>query len=83
MTLYERLDTRINLQNLLSARAIAGGLIAWAMRIDSRISVLEEAKKSQEIRDTLQDTESNRRQDQILMAVKDLGAKVDRIGSRR
>jgi hypothetical protein len=83
MTLYERLDTRINLQNLLSALAIAGGLIAWAMRIDSRISVLEEAKKSQEIRDTLQDTESNRRQDQILMAVKDLGAKVDRIGSRR
>jgi outer membrane murein-binding lipoprotein Lpp len=83
VTLHERLDTRINLQNLLSAIVIAGGLIAWANSMSSRVTALEEFKRSQEALDRRQDEESNRRQDQILKAVQDLGAKVDRISGRR
>ncbi|BDU72382.1 hypothetical protein [Mesoterricola silvestris] len=83
MTLHERLDTKINVQNLLSAVVIAGGLIAWANSMSSRVTALEEFKRSQEALDRRQDEESNRRQDQILAALKELGSKVDRMGGRR
>ena len=56
MTLHERFDTRINVQNLLAAMAIAGGLIAWGIRIDSRVSALEAQGQAQgEIRQMLND----------------------------
>ena len=83
MTLHERIDTRINLQNLLSALVIAGGLIAFANQLTSRVASLEESRRAQELLDKRQDEEANRRQDQILKALDVLGAKVDRIGGKR
>jgi len=86
MTLRERFDTTFNVQNLLTAIIIAAGLIAYANHLEGRVSRLEEFrvdqesfKHAQELIDRRQDEEANRRQDQILEALKDLGSKVDKI----
>lgn len=83
MTLHERLDTRVNVQNLLSALVIAGGLVAWGMRIDSRVTALEGSAASQKLLDDRQDLEANRRQDQANTQFQVLNAKLDRLIERR
>lgn len=83
MTLHERLDTRVNVQNLLSALVIAGGLVAWGMRIDSRVTALEGNAAAQKSLDDRQDLEANRRQDQANTQFQVLNAKLDRLIERR
>jgi len=71
MTLHDRFDTRINIQNLLSATLIAASLIAWAMHIESRVTALEEAKRADE-----------HTQDQLYDQLKDVNKKLDRLIER-
>ena len=79
MTISERFDTSINLQNLLSAVVIAGGMIAWGMSMQSRISVVESVQHVQAEIDKRQDNEKDRLQDQINTQFKSLNDKLDRL----
>lgn len=79
MTIPERFDTSINLQNLLSAVVIAGGMIAWGMSMQSRISVVESVQHVQAEIDKRQDNEKDRLQDQINTQFKSLNDKLDRL----
>lgn len=82
MTLHERLDTRFNLQNALTALALAGGLFAWAMRMEARMSVVEQAQRVQCEIDKRQDMEKDRLQDTLRSDLKDMNAKLDRLIER-
>lgn len=66
-------DYKINVQNLLTALAMAGGLIAWGMRIESRISVVEVEQRTQKEVDRRQDVE----RDTLRTDLHDLGNKLD------
>lgn len=83
MTIPERFDTSINLQNLLSAVVIAGGMIAWGMSMQSRISVVESVQHIQAEIDKRQDNEKDRLQDQLQDQIntqfKSLNDKLDRL----
>jgi len=79
VTISERFDTSINLQNLLSAVVIAGGMIAWGMSMQSRISVVESVQHVQAEIDKRQDNEKDRLQDQINTQFKSLNDKLDRL----
>ena len=83
MTLHERFDTKINVQNLIAALAFAGGLIAWGMRMDSRVSVLEACQKTQAEVDRRQDVERDRLQDQLQIRLQRMEDKLDRLAERR
>lgn len=82
MTLHERFDTRINLQNLLAALAIAGGLVAWAMRMDGRLTALETAQKAQADVDRRQDAERDRTQETVTSQLRRMEDKLDRLVER-
>ncbi|BDU76286.1 hypothetical protein [Mesoterricola sediminis] len=78
-----KLDMSFNLQNFLTAMAIAGGLVAWGMRIESRISVVESTVAAQKEIDKRQDAEKDRSQDQVRADLKEIQAKLDRLIERR
>jgi hypothetical protein len=48
MTLPNKVDTSLNVQNLLSVIGLAIIFIGWAIRIESRVSVVEANQKTQE-----------------------------------
>jgi len=63
--------------------AIAGGLIAWAMRMDSRVSALEATQKAQIEVDRRQDAEREREQAQTQGYLRSMNDKLDRLVERR
>lgn len=73
-----KLDTSVNLQNLLSALMIAGGLVAWAMRMESRMSAIETHQKAQVDVDKRQDSERSRIEDLVLAQLQRFETKLDR-----
>lgn len=77
-----KVDMSFNLQNFLTAMAIAGGLVAWGMRIESRISVVESSLQTQKEIDKRQDAEKDRSQDQVRADLKEIQAKLDRLIER-
>ena len=83
MTNPIKLDTSFNLQNFLSALAIAGGLVTWAMHLESRMSVIEATQKAQSESDKRQDAEKDRLQDQIEVQLQRVEAKLDRLVEQR
>ncbi len=79
MTLHERVDTKINLQNLLTAVALSGGLITWGMRMEARLSVVEQVQKVKDEIDKRQDVEKDRMQDLFRSDLKDINGKLDHL----
>ena len=77
-SMREKLDFKVNVQNLLSTVVIAGGLIAWANNMASRVASLEEWKRTQEAVEKRQDEQNLRREDQILQAIAELRADLKR-----
>lgn len=47
MTLPTKVDTTFNLQSFLQALVLAGGVIAWAMSVESRLSSLQSTQSAQ------------------------------------
>jgi cell division protein FtsB len=78
-----RVDKTLNLQSLLTAIALVCSLLWWAMGMSSRITVLEEDRRTQ--RDTNQQLSSENQQLRKEMR-EDLGAireNLERLSERR
>ena len=79
----DRFDTRLNVQNVITALALAGGLIAWANSVGARITVVETRQQAQTEVTARQNVEKDRAEAELNARLQRMENKIDSLMERR